>query len=329
MSFFAGNQKLILVKKQVDKATPVTDFSDALALRVYEWTPGPSRVIGALTESDSSTQEGASHVSSIGPSLSFGVYGRPSELDLIAEALMGENADSSTLTPTTHTATPDNDQPYYSIYEYLPYGGGPRWEGCRLFGAQFQAQDEGDTELTVSGLQWQALNITHNVTAPDPLPDPVDELPFIYAEAAIKYATVHLGTTKAFQVTVNRNGQRVQGDNGFTAQDVIPGKFQCDGQFSRYTGDNSILRAVDTGSKTGTAATSDIYSEAASILFSRDSGDLSFMIAMAEVSYESRDEALNNSDGAPFVEVLGFRTQPQDTLADHMSLVTVNAKATP
>jgi hypothetical protein len=330
MTFFAGNSRTILVKKQVDKDTAVSDFSDAMALRIYEFSTDPARAITELSESDASSQQGGSHVSAIGPGLSFGVYGRPSELDLIAEALLGDDADSSTVTPTTHTATPSNDQPYYSILEVVPYGGGRLWDGCRLFGGQFTSQDDSDTELRVTGLQWVALGVTNNVAAPDPIPAPADELPFIHAEAAIKYATVHLGLTKQVTVTVNRNGGRRQGDSGFRAIDATPGKFAVDGSVSRYTQDNAMQRAIDTGSKTGTAATADIYTEAFSVLYTRGSGSTlrSFLITGTEISYSTREEALD-LDGNPYVEVLGFRTEPQAALADNLVIVTVNAKATP
>lgn len=331
-TFFAGNSKLILIKKQVDKDTPITNFATARAFRVYEFTSDPARVISELPESDASTQQSASRVTGIGPALSFGVYGRPSELDLIAEALLGANDNSVTVSPHTHTAYPDQDQPYYSIMHYLPYGGGesPVYDGCRLFQAQFQSSDEGQTELQVTGLAWTALGITHGVAVPGTLPTPADEAPFIHAELAVSYGGVHLGTTKSWQWTINRNGGRRQGDSGFRAIDATPGKFQTDGQFSRYTQDDETLRTVDTGSPTGTAPTTTVETESVSVLFDRGSGgtEQSFLIAAPKVAHITREEALN-LDGSPFVEVLGFRTEPQPTLAEHISMVTINSKATP
>jgi hypothetical protein len=330
MTFFAGNSRNIIVKKQVDKDTPIVDFTDGMLLRIYEFTPDPSRVITELVENDASTQQGGSHVSAITPGLSFGIYGRPGELDLIAEALLGDNDDSATVDPTTHITTPSTNQPYYSVLEVVPYGGGRLWDGCRLFGGQFTSQDDSDTELRVTGLAFVALGVTDNVTAPDPLPTPDPELPFVHAEAAIKYATVHLGLTKQVTVTVNRNGGRRQGDSGFRAADATPGKFAVDGTVSRYTQDNAMQRAIDTGSKTGTAATTDIYTEGFSVTYERGSGGTlrRFMIAATEISYATRDEAEDN-DGNPYVEVLGFRTEPQAALADNLSMVTINGKATP
>lgn len=326
-TFFAGNDKLILVKKQVDKTTIVSDWTDALALRVYEWTKNPVRAIGPLEESDRSIQQGASHVTAIGPSFSFGIYGRPSELDLICEALLGDNYDDATGPPYDHTAIPDQDSPYYSIGELDPYAF-TVYDGCRLGAATFTGQDTGQTELRVTGLSWQALGVTHGITPPDPEPVPVDELPFIYAEATIKYNGVHLGTTQQFTLNVNRNATRAQADNGFRATDIVNGKLQVDGSVTRYVQDDDTLRAIDTGSTSGTDPTATIFTEGFSVEFSRSSGALAWIAESAEIAYETREAALN-LDGTPIGEALGFRTQPQSNLSDNLTLTTTNAKATP
>src|SRR4051812_11954042 len=189
-TFYSGVAKDILIKKQVDKDTPITDFAGALHLRVYDWKKDPVRTIAQLQESDNTTQQRASHVSAITPGITFGVYGRPSELDFLAEALLGDNDDSATVDPVTHTATPSVTLPHYSILEVLPYGT-TRYDGCRCIEAQFDGQDEGETELKVTGIVWGVLGVKENVTAPSPLPAAADELPFIYAEAEVKYNGSH------------------------------------------------------------------------------------------------------------------------------------------
>lgn len=329
-TFFAGNDKLILVKKQADESTPVSDWTTgATALRVYDLTKAPVRTIAPLEESDASTQESASHVTTIGPALTFGVYGRPSELDLIAEALLGANDDSSTSNPTTHTATPTQDTPYYGLLEVDPFAN-TRYDGCRLGAAQFTAQDQGQTEFRVTGLAWMAKTILHGVSTPSPMPTPADELPFIYAEATVKYAGTSEGRTSAFQINVNRNLVRAQGDSGFEALALVNTKLQVDGQVTRYVADDDSLRQVDTGTAAGTVPTATIFTEPFSVLFDRGSGtdNRQFLIASTEVAYETREQALA-LDGAPVAEVLGFRTQPQADVADNISIVTVNAKTTP
>lgn len=327
MSFFAGNDKLLLVKKQDDKSTPITDWTDALALRVYEFSKDPVRAQGPLSESDASTQEGASHVTAITPAISFGVYGRPSELDLLAEALLGDNFDDSTGPPFYHIARPDQDQPYYGILEVDPYAN-TAYNGCRLGAASFTAQDTGETELKVTGLQWQVLGVTHGVSTPSPMPEPVDELPFIYAECTVKYNGTSAGRTSTFTANINRNLQRIQGDAGFTALDIVATKISNDGQVTRYVSDDDTLRAVDTGTVDGTVPTTDIFTESFSFEFSRSSGDLAFKLESQEIAYETREAALA-LDGAPIAEVLGYRHQPQTDVADNVTITTTNAKATP
>jgi hypothetical protein len=326
MTFFAGNSKLILLKKQVDKDTPITDFTDAIALRVYDWSADPVRAISPLDESDSSVQEGASHVTAITPAISFGCYGRPSELDLLSEAILGDNDDSATVSPTTHIATPTQIPVYFSILVVDPFEN-TRYEGSVLTAMTVTAQDEGQTELRLTGLNWMVLGVTHGIATPSPMPDPVDELPFIYAEGLVKYDGTSLGRTSQFTLNINRNSQRIQGDAGFTALDIVHGKLQVDGSVTRYVADAATMKAVDTGSTTGTTPTTDIFTEALSILFSRDTGNRQYMAASQEIAYETREQALN-LDGSPVAEVLGFRTQPETDIADNITLVTVNGKPT-
>lgn len=326
-TFYAGNSKLLLIKKQDDKDSPVSDFTDALALRVYEFSLDPVRAISALDESDASVQQAASHVTAITPGMSFGVYGRPSELDLIAEGLLGANDDDGTAAPFTHTATPDQQPVYYSVLVVDPFEN-TLYEGCVFTAATFTATDTGQTELRVTGITLAVLGVTHGIMTPSPLPVPVDELPFIYAECEVKYNGSSEGLTSQFTVNVNRNSIRAQGDAGFTALDIVHGKLQVDGSVTRYVADADTFKAVDTGSESGTVPTTDIFSESFSVAFTRDAGAEQFSIASQEIAYETREQALN-LDGSPIAEVLGFRTQPQADIEDNITIVTVNANEEP
>lgn len=330
-TFYAGNERTLLIKKQVDKDTEITDWSDAMALRVYDLSRIPVRTIQSLAETDKSAQQGASKVATIAAGLTWGMYGRPSELDLIAELLLGADDDSATTSPTTHEATPDQDSPYFGVLDVYPYGTTcARYNGCRFAGGQFETQDEGDTFLKVTGLQALAMGVTYGVTKPSPVPDPVDEDPFIHAELAVSYASVHPGTTKAATVTITRNTIRAQGDSGFTALDIVHGKFQVDGSVSLYIGDDGKRRLVDTGSPTGTDPTATVPQEALSLVWSRGSAGSarSFTITSQGISYETHEDAVDASNGNPYVEVLGFRTQPQSDIADNIAMLTVNDKST-
>lgn len=326
--FFAGNDKLLLFKKQVDHATPITDFSDAQAMFITNWSKDPVRAIAPLSQSDKSVQQSANHVTAITPGFNFGTYGCPEYLDLIAEFLLGANDDSTTVDPTTHSAFPDQNGAYWGVLEVNPYGN-TRYDGCRCVSGSFTATDTGQTELQATGLTFLASGILKGVAAPDPLPAAASELPFIFAEATVKYDGSSEGRTSAFTVNVTRNSNRAPGDNGFTALAIVHGKFQGDATATRYLADGDTERALDTGTTGGTVPTTAIYTQAFSVLFNRGSGGTQrqFLISLTEVAYVTNQIALD-LNGAPLAEVLAFNNQPQDELADNMSIVTVNNKPT-
>jgi len=329
-TFFAGNTKTILLKKQVDADTPVTDFTDAIALRITNFQRPAPRTISQSNETDRSTQAAAVRVTGIGPTITFDLYGLPSEVDALAEALLGDNDDSATVDPTTHEALPTQDMPWYSILEVNDYGN-TRWEGCRLGAATFTGQDEGETELQITGLAWMARSFTDGVASPDPFPTPAVEASFIYAESTVKYDGSSEGRTSQVTVNVNRNLSRQQGDNGFTAIGITPGKLQVDGQATRYTADDDTMREVDTGATDGTSPTSTVATHSFSWLFTRGTGpdQRQLLLSVAEIAFTDRQEAIDPADGKPVAEVLSWQGQPQATLAEQISIITVNDKTTP
>ena len=318
---FSAKDRILLFKKQVDKTTPVASFADAMAIRLSEFGPLASRKQGPLAETDSSFQQAATKVQSFAPGFSFGTYGRPTELVLLNELLFGASAGGGT--SPTDTATPDQDSPYFGVLDIAPYSDVcMRWDGCRIAAGTFAGSDaEGDTFLKLTGWQVMARTFKHGVAQPVAIPEAVDEDPFIHAEIAVSYDSVHPGTTKAFTLNVNRNSIRAQGDSGFAAFEIAHGLWQVDGTLSRYTADDAMRRTIDTGTPTGTDPTAIVDEQTLSILYDRDSPAASFLLASQGVSYENREEALDPSSGNPYVEVLTVRTQPQSDIEDNLTAV--------
>jgi hypothetical protein len=314
--FYPGNSKLIGIAKQADKDTPAA--TPDLFLQVTNYSKDPVRAQAPLNETDRSAQQGANHVTGITPGCSFDCYGRPGYMPTIAEALLWLSDED--VTNGIFTAEPSQTPVYWTVWEIEPGLYTDRYDGCVGVSATFTAQDEGETELKVTGLTFIALAFTAHVAEPM-LPAVDDEVPFIFAEVAVKYATVHLGTTSAFTVNVNRNAKRITGDNGFSSLDVSAGKLQVDGTITRYVQDDDTKRAVDTGSAAGTTATTTIYDEAIEILFDRVAESKSFKINSAAVAYPTREQAIN-LDGSPLAEVLGFQTQPQADAADNITITS-------
>lgn len=328
--FYAGNDRLIGIAKQVDKDTPAAAPTEVW--RITGWTKEKPRNLAPLEESDNSAQQGASHVTSFGGGFTCELYMRPSEMDFIAEAVLGDNDDSSTSSPTTHTAVPTPDTSYYTVWEINP-DATTKYDGCRATALSAQAQDEGQTEWRLS-LTFMALGVTHG--GAQPLTDSQlaallhDELPMLWAETTVEYDGASSGRTSACTININRNSARIQGDNGFRALDIIHGKFQVDGSVTRYLADNDTERAVDTGSESGTVATTDVFKEPLSVLVQRGSGGTlrQVLFTVAEAAYLEHTRVNDYSQGRPVAEVLPFESQPQAALEDNFSIVTVNAKTT-
>jgi hypothetical protein len=315
--FFPGNAKLIGIAAQVDKDTPAA--SPTLYFEVTNYTKDPVRTQAPLNETDRSAQQGANHVTAITPGCGFDCYGRPGYMSTISEALLWDS--DADITNGIDTAVPSQVPVYWTIWEIEPGLYTDRYDGCVGVSGTFTAQDEGETELKVTGLTFIALGFTAHVTEPVSLPDPNDEMPFIFAEVTVNYDSNHLGTTSAFTVNVNRNAKRITGDNGFQSLDVSAGKLQVDGTITRYVETDGTKRAVDTGTAGGTTPTTTIFDESLEILFDRVAESKSFSITSMAVAYPTREQAIN-LDGSPLAEVLGFATQPQADAADNITLVS-------
>jgi hypothetical protein len=316
-TFFAGNRKLIGIAEQADADTPAS--APSYFFQITEFAKEPVRTQAPLEETDASTQQGRNHVTAITPGFTLGLYGRPSEIDVIARSVLW----TGTATATSHssTSTPDQTPVYWTVWEIEPDLYTNRWDGCVGVAVSFTAQDEGQTELRVNGWQFLALGFLAGVAEPT-LPAVSTELPYIYAECAVSYDSVSPGTTSAFTVNISRNAKRIQGDNGFRSLAVVPGKLQVDGTLTRYVLNDDIMRAVDTGAAAGTSPTTTIYDESLDILFERPADSVSLLIASAGIAYPTREQA-TNLDGSPLAEVLGFQTQPQTDAADNISIVAV------
>lgn len=327
-TFYAGNDKLIAIAKQVDAETPAS--SPTQAWRVFNWNKDAPRAIAPLEESDSSAQEGASHVTAIVPAFSCDLYLRASEFDLIAEGLLGLNDDSATTSPATHVATATPTPVYFTVWEIDPYET-VRYDGCVMVSATLQGQDEGQTEWRVTGLTFIALTLTHGVTEPAGAAAlVVDELPLLWAETQVRYGGTHTKRTSAVTININRNSSRVQGDNGFQSLAVVHGKLSVDAQATRYLADDDAVRAVDTGTTAGTTPTATIYTQAFQVLATRGSGGSTraFQIDIAEVAFETLEKQNDYGQGRPVAEVIGLRSQPQTDIATNTIVTTTNAKPT-
>ena len=326
MPFVPGNRRTLYVGLQSAKGTPQT--TPTLKLRVQDFSPNDVRQTIELEETDALTQDGEDVVVGLTPGFSVTKYLRPSEDDLLFQALLGVNANTGTNPNFIHTQSPAVETPYLTIYEVEPGIWCNRYSDIRLTSGVVRG---GAGQALVVTYVCEALNFLAGETAPSAPANPVSELPFVYPEVTNTLGGSPPGTVDEFELSIARGGQRIQGDLGMASQEYVNGKLVVSGSITKYvTADaagDDYQRAVDTGSKTGAAPTTAVYTEALAIQALRNA-NLQVDFDMDEVQYKTR-QAGTRTDGSPLVEVMTFRTPPQATLAGDIEVIWANAKATP
>lgn len=325
-----ANRRIIAAAFQTDKDTPAA--VPTVAWYIRNWSRDPVRVLASLEETDASSQEGRVHVQSIGPGFSCDLYLRASILDFLAEWVLGKDDDTPSGPVYHHAATPLVTPKFATVWEIEPDNWTNVYDGVVCGGLTLAGQDEGETAWQVTGLTGLAMGYTAHQSEPagaQALAQALDaELPLIWAETEVSYDHVHPGTTKAASIAIDRRASRAQGDSGFRAFSINWGKIAVTGTLTRYMLDDNTRRTVDTGSPTGTDPTADVAENALEVQMIRSTAALAASVTSVGVSYLTDEEPIDTA-GGPKTEVLGFQTQPQDTLADNVSILTTNSKATP
>jgi hypothetical protein len=135
MAGLRGNQATWAFALQSAKGTPNTTYTDRVP-----FTGGsiaPTRSVDNLSETDANRDQGTSFVTSMGVEGSPEFYVRDAKIHHFLTAAFGAQADSGA-TNYTHTITPANALPYYTLYREI---GGTLFE---------QFNDCMANELTVS-----------------------------------------------------------------------------------------------------------------------------------------------------------------------------------
>jgi hypothetical protein len=323
VSLIPGNVEYLAFGVQADKDTPATVPVIAIALEDCQLDPNPTDIVTA--ESDASAQQGDTVRVGAEPGGTFKKYVRPSEEDFFLNALLGKTVDAGT-TPKTHTGTLDPTDPfgspYLTVWDVWPGVATVRYDGARIAQGVFNSQpgQTADAEYTL-----QALKATLGVDEPDPTGLFIDELPFSWANFVATLGGVHAGVVNSFALTITRNTGRFHGDNGLDSLDIPNGLFAATGSLTVAFEDDTLLRAANTGTTSGTVLTDTVYSEAL-ILDLLRGVDLEVQFSMAGVQIKNFKTALN-TDGSPAVSTFDFNSKRQATLSDAMTTLVKNAIA--
>lgn len=222
-----------------------------------------------FSETDSNRDVGDPYVSQIGVSGDVPIYCRDGIMELIWHLSLGANADTGVADPYTHTATPANDLPYFTMWRMVGNTIFEQYVDCKVNQITFDgaAGQPLTASLNVMGIT-STFNATDNTSV-----DALITSPYLYMDGAgaLKIDTVAYPLS-AINLVVNNNLTPFQADN-YGVDAVDPGGRDITGsytvRFGSATGLPLDYRAFFYGSDVGTAQTTTFSTHALDFLWTR------------------------------------------------------------
>lgn len=321
---YAGNTRLLYGAIQSGKG--VAASTPTIVFRIRDQAAmDPGRTIIQLPETDGSSQQPLNVVVGSAPTGGFGTWMRASEFDWLAQCALGADADSGSADPWTHTATPTQSMPYVTFWDVIPGVQCTKYIDCRVgtLGAAGSALQ--GIEVSVSNIV--ALSAALGATEPTTPTAPASDRPFSYPMVTTTIGGSAPGTVDAWTLNINRNVTLLHGDLGLASYDSVPGIFAVDGSFRKIYVSDADYRKYHGGSSGATTLTTTIFTEALDLLIQAAVGRSVRFTSLA-MEYTATTVPVN-VDGTPIIEEQTFTLQRQAAIADSLTIVTKNAKATP
>lgn len=320
-----ANIEVLAFGIQADQATPAATPVIAIAIEDCQLDPGVQRA--KQQESDQDAQQGNVAVMGAQPGGTFKKYLRPSEEDFFLYALLGKNVDGGTTPNFTHTANVDPSaplsSPYLTCWNIWPGELCVQYTGMRLKSAHITSAPGGFIEVEYDTLAMAATYV--DAGSIPVLPAFATELAHSWPELAVSLGGVHGGTANKLDLMIDRGTSPFQGDNGLGVLDVPNGLLAVSGSLEVAFVSDALERSANTGSPTGTALTSTVFSEALSIALTR-TADLGVTLALAGAQIENFKTAFS-ADGKPAISSFDFDSLRQATISDAIQAIVKNALA--
>ena len=221
---------------------------------------------------DSNRDAGDPYVTQIGVAGDVPVYCHAEMMALLWHLTLGANADTGSSDPYTHTATPANDQPYFTMWRMVGNTIFEKYTDCKI--NQLTIDGGAGSPLTAT---FNVMGITSTFLASDVTTvDPITTSPYLYMDGAgaLKVDTVAY-PIHALNLVVNNNLSAFQAD-GYGIDNVDPGGRDITGSYSiRFGGATALpldYRSYFYGSDAGTAQSTTFATHALDFLFTRAVG---------------------------------------------------------
>lgn len=321
MAAISGNVVTLKVGKQTAKGTP--QATPTLGLKLTGGDLVPARTTIQLAETDATRQQGQTVVvGAVGAQGSPSFYLRPDDFAFFAYMALGANADSGTTPNFTHTATPANSGPYFTAFKAI---GSTilvdRYEDIRVTGLHVAGGQGGALTYTVD---CYGLNATLGQT--DPVLAVVTQTPLVYPQVTVTKGGSAPGTIESFNLDIVNGGSALQGDKQINPYEYVWGELAVSGTITMLFESDADWRAFHTGSTSGTTLSTTLYTQTMDIL-AQANANLSVRFTMSSVAYDSVTVP-PDPGGAPIRSVLGFRSMPDPTIGNYISIVVKNQIAT-
>lgn len=320
MAGIGGNQWTLALAKQSAKGTINATPTYKLKATGGNIMPISDRI--QLAETDASRQQGDTVVVGARVEGTPEHYLRPDDFGLIAYATLGANGDAGSSPNFTHTATPASSGPYFTLYKNVGAGAlVDRYQDCRI------------TTLTVNGAAggvltyaptWYGLNTLFGTS--DPTLTPVSQSPLVYPQVTVTRGGSSPGTVENFSLTINNNGEGLQGDGSIYPYDYVWGKLEVTGDMTLLFENDQDYRLFFAGATTGTGFSTTVASQSLTIL-AQVTSNLSVQFTMSGVAITSYDLA-PDPGGSPYRAAVAFASLPQAAIANYLTITTKNTVAT-
>jgi hypothetical protein len=322
MTTVAGNTRVIYAAIQSAKGDAASEPTHKFLISAGE-ALNPGRSIIQLPETDASAQQADSAVVGSRPVGGWSGWCRASEFAFLAHAALGANADTGAPSDYTHTATPQQQLPYLTLWDVIPDTQCTQYVDCRIGSLAIAGEALAGITYTVTIV---ALSALLNADEPSLPATSAADRKLAYPDVTITVGGSAPGTHDSFSLTIQRNVTVLPGDVGLASYDSVAGIFAVEGTFRRIYESSDAYNQFHGGDAAATALTTTIFSESFQLLIAA-SGVRSIKFNSALVEYTETTTPVN-VDGTPIIMSRSFKTLKQAAIADNLTIVTKNGLAT-
>lgn len=220
MGGILGNQASLAIAQQVAKGTPNTTYTDRVP-----FTGGsiaPTRAVDNLAETDANRDQGVSYVTNMGVEGTPEFYVRDEQIHHFLEAAFGSLASDAGPTDFTHTITPANALPYYTVYREIGGTLFEQFDDCMANELTISADAGSPLTASLSLLGLKATRLAAQPAAVASL-DLADGTVYNYGQVTVSLGGAGTKLVSSFELTLTNNTSQQQTDD-ISFYDNVPGQ---------------------------------------------------------------------------------------------------------